>query len=394
MDDGDCAGVASASSDTKPVSETQLLTAVLYGQKEVSKAQAQTGVDRMLANSNAIPVTHDNGFAAEKSEVNPLVTEAQMKVAAGAVVNQSSSRLAEGFNVYADGTFVGSSYATAYQVAGGGVGCYTVSAFDTAPVGESALSNEACIEEAGCPLPGDSNGDGELNVLDIVGTVNAIVSGTTDALECADVNGDGDVNVLDIVATVNIIVSGNGRISDATDARLIKSDNALNLKANGYIGGVQMTLSHGSDFSIKLTEDAMTAAHSTSGNQTTLVIVEPKSDELFVAEGEYEIVEMIVANSQEALDASFVPTSFVLSEAYPNPFNPTTSINLSIPEAGFVTVQVYNVMGQLVSTLADGYMDASDYEMTWDAGSFSSGLYFITATTVNNSSTQKVMLLK
>jgi flagellar hook assembly protein FlgD len=83
-----------------------------------------------------------------------------------------------------------------------------------------------------------------------------------------------------------------------------------------------------------------------------------------------------------------------LSEAYPNPFNPSTSINLSIPEAGHVSVMVYNVMGQLVSTLADGQMDASDYSFTWDASAISSGVYLITATTANHTSTQKGMFLK
>jgi len=245
---------------------------------------------------------------------------------------------------------------------------------------------------------GDSNADGTLNVLDIVASVNYIVSGGENAnddfsYECADFDGDGVLNVLDIVASVNVIV-GNTRASDATEVNLIKSDNALNINANGYVGGVQMTLSHGSDFSISLTDKAMTAAYNTSGNKTTLVIVAPESNELFIANGEYEIDEMIIANSAYEINASVVPGSFELSQAYPNPFNPSTTINLSIPEAGFVSVQVYNVMGQLVSTLSDGYMDAGYNTMTWDAGSFSSGLYLITATTANNSSTQKVMLLK
>jgi len=154
-----------------------------------------------------------------------------------------------------------------------------------------------------------------------------------------------------------------------------------------------MTLSHGADFSIELTDKAMVADYRTDGNETTLIIVAPESDELFIADGEYVIVDMIVANSAGPMDVS-KPSSFELSEAYPNPFNPSTSINLSIPEAGQVSVMVYNVMGQLVSTLADGHMDASDYSFTWDASSVSSGVYLITATTANQTSTQKVMLLK
>jgi len=200
------------------------------------------------------------------------------------------------------------------------------------------------------------------------------------------------INVLDIVVVVGNIL--DSRTVDASSARLIKAGNTLNVNADGYISGVQMTLFHGSDFNIELTDKALVADYSTKGNETILVIVAPESDELFIANGEYQIVEMIVANSAGQMDVSVVPSSFVLSAAYPNPFNPSTSINLSIPEAGHVSVMVYNVIGQLVSTVADGHMNASDYSFTWDASAFPSGVYLITATTENHASTQKVMLLK
>jgi len=248
-------------------------------------------------------------------------------------------------------------------------------------------------------LPGDVTGDDAVNVLDIVAVVGYILNGGDDfAVNCADVTGDGAVNVLDIVAIVNSILGG--RNVDATKAGLIKAGNALNLNADGYIGGVQMTLSHGADFSIELTDKAMVADYRTNGNETTLIIVAPEGVELFIADGEYEIVEMIVANSAGQMDVSVpefedsVLSTFELSQAYPNPFNPSTTINLSIPEAGYVSVMVYNVMGQLVSTLADGHMDASDYSFTWDASDVPSGVYLITTATANQATTQKVMFLK
>ena len=241
-------------------------------------------------------------------------------------------------------------------------------------------------------LPGDVTGDEAVNVLDIVAVVGYILNGGDDfAVNCADVTGDGAINVLDIVAIVNSILGG--RSVDASSVRLIKSGSALNLSADGFIGGVQMTLSHGSDFSIELTDRAMVADYRTEGNETTLIIVAPESDELFIADGEYEIVDVIIANSGGEMDV-VKPSSFELSEAYPNPFNPSTSINLSVPEAGHVSVMVYNVMGQSVSTLADGHMNASDYSFTWDASAVPSGVYLITAAAENHTSTQKVMLLK
>ena len=211
------------------------------------------------------------------------------------------------------------------------------------------------------------------------------------AAAAADVNGDGDANVLDIVQIVNGILGG--RVDDASSAKLIKSDEAVILEANGYIGGVQMTLSHDGDFSIDLTDKAMVAEYNTVGNETILVIVAPEGEELFTYSGDFEIVDMIVANSSERVNVG-APAEFSLSTAYPNPFNPTTSMKLSVPMNGQVTVQVYNLMGQVVATLANGYMDASTYTLTWDASNVYSGMYIVKAEAAGTVSTQKLMLMK
>ncbi len=251
-----------------------------------------------------------------------------------------------------------------------------------------------CPSEAGS---GDVNGDGDSNVLDIVTIVNVILGGEF-ADECAaaaaDVNGDGQANVLDIVQIVNGILGGRVDVGDATSGQLIKSNGALTLEANGYIGGVQMTLSHGADFSIELGASSIgVAAYKTVGNETKLVIVAPEGEELFTYTGDFEIVDMIVANSQDRVNVG-APTEFSLSTAYPNPFNPTTSLELSVPMNGQVTVQVYNLMGQVVATLANGYMDASTYTLTWDASDVSSGMYIVKAEAAGTVSTQKLMLMK
>ena len=135
------------------------------------------------------------------------------------------------------------------------------------------------------------------------------------------------------------------------------------------------------------------ADYSTKGNQTTLIIVAPHAEELFASNDSYTIVDLVVANSVDQIEV-LSPESFKLGEAFPNPFNPSTSFNLSVPEAGNVSVLVYNVMGQVVAILADGYFDANNYSFTWDASSVPSGVYLVTASSVNNISTQKVMLLK
>jgi hypothetical protein len=243
--------------------------------------------------------------------------------------------------------------------------------------------------------PGDANSDGTVNVQDVVATVNYILEGGDDfAVDCADITGDGMINVLDVVAMVNLILEG--RSADATSAKLEKSDNGLNLISDGYIGGVQITLSHGSDFSINLTDNAMVADYRTNGNSTTLIVVVPEGKELFTSSGDFEIEEVIIANSEGQIDVSFsdIPTSFSMGTAYPNPFNPTTTVVLSVPEDSYVSVKVYNLMGQLVQTLAEGQMEANVYSLTWNASDVPSGMYFVRAEAATNVVTQKLMLVK
>jgi hypothetical protein len=260
-----------------------------------------------------------------------------------------------------------------------------------ASTGECVDDGPDCSSDAGS---GDVNADGNSDVLDIVQIVNVILGGAFAddcAAAAADVNGDGSADVLDIVQIVNGIL-GRSDIGDATHGTLIKSDNALRLEANGYIGGVQMTLEHDADFSIELSE-AWLADYRTIGNETKLVIVAPEGEELFTFTGDFEIVDMIVANSEDRVNVG-PPTEFSLSAAYPNPFNPTTSMTLAVPEAGNVTVQVYNIMGQVVATLANGYMDASTYTLTWDASQTASGMYFVKAEAAGSVTTQKLVLMK
>ena len=230
-------------------------------------------------------------------------------------------------------------------------------------------------------------------MLDIVSVVNHILGDALEgcALGAGDMNGDEEINVLDIVSIVNVILGG--RSDNATSATMNIEGNTVSLSGNGFIGAVQMTLSHGADFSIELTSDAMVADYRTNDNTTTLIVVVPGSDEIFTATGNFEVVEVIAANSDGYVPTS-TPVSFSLSDAYPNPFNPSTSLNLTMPSEGFVSVKAYNLVGQVVGVIAEGSMDAGSHTMTWDASNLSSGVYLITAEYAGSVATQKVMLMK
>ena len=240
---------------------------------------------------------------------------------------------------------------------------------------------------------GDLTLDGIVNILDVVNLVQLILGGgeaTADELCGGDLSGDGLLSILDVVALIQNILGG--RTDNASMIEIFNNNNTVTIEADGYVGAVQMTLNHGSNFSIELTNDAFVAQSHTDGNQTKLMVVNPGS-ELFTAEGQFEIVEVIAANSNDYIDV-VNPDAISLSDAYPNPFNPTTSFELQVGTAGHVTMNVYNLMGQNVGTLVNNTMDAGNYNITWDATNFSSGMYIVKAETVNGIASQKVMLVK
>jgi hypothetical protein len=103
---------------------------------------------------------------------------------------------------------------------------------------------------------------------------------------------------------------------------------------------------------------------------------------------------MIVANSLGQMDVSVVPNSFILSQAFPNPFNPSTTINLHLENDGLVKVSVFNLAGKEVVQLTNQFVEAGVHSMTWDANDNPSGVYLIRAEMNGATSVQKVILLK
>ncbi|MCL4538210.1 MAG: T9SS type A sorting domain-containing protein [Bacteroidetes bacterium] len=93
-------------------------------------------------------------------------------------------------------------------------------------------------------------------------------------------------------------------------------------------------------------------------------------------------------------EISHTALTFHLSQNYPNPFNPTTTINYSVPNNSFVTLKVYNVLGQEVATLFAGNQKAGTYEATFEGRSLASGVYFYRLTAGSYSNVKKMVLLK
>lgn len=89
-----------------------------------------------------------------------------------------------------------------------------------------------------------------------------------------------------------------------------------------------------------------------------------------------------------------IPTNFELSQNYPNPFNPTTTINYQITKNDFVSLKVYDILGNEVATLVNEEKATGSYEINFDASSLSSGTYFYKLQAGSFIESKKMLLLK
>ncbi|UCE20014.1 MAG: T9SS type A sorting domain-containing protein [Gemmatimonadota bacterium] len=199
---------------------------------------------------------------------------------------------------------------------------------------------------------GDPNGDGSINVLDVLAVVNHILTLVPlegNALLRADCNGDLEYDVLDALSIVNVILG---------------------------IGECVPGLPR-----VTISEDALVFLQSLRSYLT---------DEDF---------ERLMTLVEKAIG---VPTEFHLSQNYPNPFNPSTDIRYQIADnrsAVHTTLKIYNILGQAVRTLVDEVKEPGYYEVTWDGldeegHEISSGIYFYRLQSGDFTATRRMVLMK
>lgn len=101
-------------------------------------------------------------------------------------------------------------------------------------------------------------------------------------------------------------------------------------------------------------------------------------------------------STAELVDVKDNPAASVyyLSEAYPNPFNPESNFNFSIPVAQHVSIKIFDILGREVEILYSAEMPAGTHQVTWNASAFSSGTYFCRLTAGSFSSVKKLILIK
>ncbi len=108
--------------------------------------------------------------------------------------------------------------------------------------------------------------------------------------------------------------------------------------------------------------------------------------------GEYEYSSIIEVN------VNSLPKEYVLNQNYPNPFNPSTTISFSIPEKQFVSLKIYDILGNEITTIVNEELEAGSYNKLWNSASFNgkvaSGIYFYKLTAGSFVETKKMSLMK
>jgi hypothetical protein len=141
---------------------------------------------------------------------------------------------------------------------------------------------------------------------------------------------------------------------------------------------------------------------------STVSFTAPRDVEFVLNEAGTEVVKIFVADfymrhlavmEKDAVSGIWAQTGvvaedFSLNKNYPNPFNPTTTINYTLDNASNMTLAIYNMAGQLVETLVSGYRAAGTYNVVWNGANAASGAYVAKLTVNGQTLSLKMTLLK
>ena len=266
-------------------------------------------------------------------------------------------------------------------------------------------------------MTGDVNDDLIIDILDIVSTVNMVLTGgvnSPDFNDCAksdaDMTGDGTINILDVIQIINAVLGNlNQSVSfnnyvDVT-SEVIGNDLYLTFTSD-YAAGLELKMVGASD--VKLIDNTAFFNLSKNMNNTDKVaLVYSMQNKTFDKSVTLQIIDggsldtssdlsIVVgdANGNKMSVRWLDGQNFSITSLYPNPFNPATQIDYNVSQAGDLRLSVYNILGQEVAVLYNGYQSEGDYQSIWNAGSLASGVYYINMMMHGQAETKKAVLIK
>lgn len=249
-------------------------------------------------------------------------------------------------------------------------------------------------------LPGDVNMDADVNVIDVLFMVNFILHPETpptdDQLAFGDLNNDGIFNIFDVVSLINIILnSPAGRATDGVatvnigTARItITGENLAGIELHTSGIGTMTELEFPDDWQVKTVSGIMvgfTTGEPLNGTITLNYTGELNIETLLLSNGNGEAI---------SFGDSVIPTDFALHPAFPNPFNPSTTLQFEVPVDSRISLRIYDVSGRLVDELVNEVYSAGTHAVIWNAGDIATGMYLVQFESENYRQIQKIMLMK
>ena len=257
------------------------------------------------------------------------------------------------------------------------------------------FNENAQWNDGSCIYYGDINADGSIDVVDViamVGFVLVFVEPTPEQILLGDLYQDGQINIYDIVSVVSIIMSDS--LLDTlplSEVTLIQENNSLKFSKSGSIAGIQ--IEYEGDFESSL-EGWMIEK-----NENTILMVSMDGSDLdkIYYSGDLRIESCSAVDWELNIiqaEIMVIPDQFSLKPAYPNPFNPVTTINYAIPLDAYVVIKAFDVRGKEIAELVNGQIEQGYHEVVWDASKLSSGMYFVRMTSGDFKAVQKIIFVK
>ncbi|MBV6478742.1 MAG: hypothetical protein HGGPFJEG_01499 [Ignavibacteria bacterium] len=166
-----------------------------------------------------------------------------------------------------------------------------------------------------------------------------------------------------------------------------------------WVSGFHTTTCDGQTFTSRPAGAAPWNSTISSSNPTFSYVIQIAGTYNYICEPHApSMAGIITATLSSVSQINEIATGFHLSQNFPNPFNPATKIRFSIPEASEVTLKIFDANGRELAELVNERLNSAAYEAEWNAGDFSTGVYYyrlsVIGTSDNYTETKKMLLIK
>jgi len=372
----------------------------------------------LLEAQGATPGTAISGWPAEDVAVSLLDGRVEINGLTGAPITLAEGEFFSLDFLVKDGVIDGTT--TVFDLVGGAEGdpilLQTDPADDGTRIKVSSIDGTFTVEGGAICTPGDAFADGESTVADAVVVLRAVTGLTSLATPVeicnADADADGEITVGDAVVVLRTVVGlplSRTVPFDGVVARLERREGGARLVLDGAEGVHGVSFAVEGDVTVALAANAQGVTSSQDGRTRAAFASATALGSTVAIDLEgfagARVEDLVVVDAQgQSVDVRFESGAPLVRAAqignYPNPFNPSTTIEFALPTAGRARLELFNARGERVSVLVDDQMPAGAGSVVWNGTdgngrSVASGVYYAQLTTEEGAvARQRMVLLK